>query len=93
MVPWRSNEQGEVTEDVLEWYERFARKTRGNRCRGNRNKRYTQRSYLELAAVDIFQDLNDSLTEYAALVRVKLGYLFKLLTSSVFEDDQIRKNI
>ena len=25
MVPWRSNEQGEVTEDVLEWYERFAR--------------------------------------------------------------------
>ena len=24
MVPWRSNEQGEVTEDVLEWYERFA---------------------------------------------------------------------
>ncbi len=25
MVPWRSNEQGDVTEDVLEWYERFAR--------------------------------------------------------------------
>ena len=25
MVPWRSNEQGEVTEDVLEWYERFAK--------------------------------------------------------------------
>lgn len=25
MVPWRSNEQGEVTDDVLEWYERFAR--------------------------------------------------------------------
>ncbi len=24
MVPWRSNEQGEVTEDVLHWYERFA---------------------------------------------------------------------
>lgn len=24
MVPWRSNEQGEVTEDVLQWYERFA---------------------------------------------------------------------
>jgi len=24
MVPWRSNEQGEVTEDVLEWYGRFA---------------------------------------------------------------------
>ncbi len=23
MVPWRSNEQGEVTEDVLHWYERF----------------------------------------------------------------------
>lgn len=25
MVPWRSNEHGEVTEDVLQWYERFAR--------------------------------------------------------------------
>ncbi|NOX50798.1 MAG: NADH:flavin oxidoreductase [Gammaproteobacteria bacterium] len=24
MVPWRSNEQGEVTDDVLQWYERFA---------------------------------------------------------------------
>lgn len=24
MVPWRSNEDGEVTEDVLEWYRRFA---------------------------------------------------------------------
>ncbi|MFT5484737.1 MAG: 2,4-dienoyl-CoA reductase-like NADH-dependent reductase (Old Yellow Enzyme family) [Halieaceae bacterium] len=25
MVPWRSNEEGEVTEDVLNWYARFAR--------------------------------------------------------------------
>lgn len=25
MVPWRSNESGEVTDDVLEWYQRFAR--------------------------------------------------------------------
>lgn len=25
MVPWRSNEEGEVTPDVLQWYERFAR--------------------------------------------------------------------
>ncbi|MBN7797371.1 NADH:flavin oxidoreductase [Parahaliea mediterranea] len=25
MVPWRSNEEGEVTADVLQWYERFAR--------------------------------------------------------------------
>ncbi|HAT28466.1 MAG TPA: NADH oxidase, partial [Gammaproteobacteria bacterium] len=25
MVPWRSNENGDVTEDVLAWYERFAR--------------------------------------------------------------------
>ncbi len=25
MVPWRSNEAGEVTADVLNWYERFAR--------------------------------------------------------------------
>ncbi len=25
MVPWRSNEAGEVTDDVLQWYERFAR--------------------------------------------------------------------
>lgn len=24
MVPWRSNDQGEVTEDVLNWYRRFA---------------------------------------------------------------------
>lgn len=24
MVPWRSNEQGEVTPDVLDWYRRFA---------------------------------------------------------------------
>ena len=24
MVPWRSNEEGEVTDDVLEWYARFA---------------------------------------------------------------------
>lgn len=24
MVPWRSNEQGEVTQDVLDWYGRFA---------------------------------------------------------------------
>lgn len=24
MVPWRSNEAGEVTEDVLQWYRRFA---------------------------------------------------------------------
>lgn len=24
MVPWRSNEAGEVTEDVLDWYRRFA---------------------------------------------------------------------
>ena len=24
MVPWRSNLQGEVTEDVIQWYERFA---------------------------------------------------------------------
>lgn len=24
MVPWRSNEDGEVTDDVLEWYRRFA---------------------------------------------------------------------
>lgn len=24
MVPWRSNNQGEVTEDVLKWYRRFA---------------------------------------------------------------------
>lgn len=24
MVPWRSNERGEVTEDVLNWYRRFA---------------------------------------------------------------------
>ena len=25
MVPWRSNEEGAVTPDVLQWYERFAR--------------------------------------------------------------------
>ena len=25
MVPWRSNEAGEVTEDVIQWYERFAK--------------------------------------------------------------------
>lgn len=25
MVPWRSNEEGFVTEDVLDWYERFAK--------------------------------------------------------------------
>ena len=25
MVPWRSNNEGYVTEDVLQWYERFAR--------------------------------------------------------------------
>ena len=25
MVPWRSNEDGVVTADVLQWYERFAR--------------------------------------------------------------------
>ena len=25
MVPWRSTEDGDVTPDVLEWYERFAR--------------------------------------------------------------------
>lgn len=25
MVPWRSNESGEVTQDVLDWYARFAR--------------------------------------------------------------------
>ena len=25
MVPWRSNEEGEVTPDVLQWYQRFAR--------------------------------------------------------------------
>ncbi len=25
MVPWRSNEDGEVTEEVIEWYARFAR--------------------------------------------------------------------
>lgn len=25
MVPWRSNEEGEVTEDVVQWYARFAR--------------------------------------------------------------------
>lgn len=25
MVPWRSNANGEVTQDVLQWYERFAR--------------------------------------------------------------------
>jgi len=25
MVPWRSNEDGEVTEDVIQWYARFAR--------------------------------------------------------------------
>ena len=24
MVPWRSNEDGDVTQDVLDWYERFA---------------------------------------------------------------------
>ena len=24
MVPWRSNEQGEVTDDVIDWYSRFA---------------------------------------------------------------------
>lgn len=24
MVPWRSNEAGEVTEDVMQWYERYA---------------------------------------------------------------------
>ena len=24
MVPWRSNNEGEVTEDVLQWYRRFA---------------------------------------------------------------------
>ena len=24
MVPWRSNEQGEVTPDVIDWYRRFA---------------------------------------------------------------------
>ncbi|MFT5037844.1 MAG: 2,4-dienoyl-CoA reductase-like NADH-dependent reductase (Old Yellow Enzyme family), partial [Flavobacteriaceae bacterium] len=24
MVPWRSNEEGEVTQDVLDWYQRFA---------------------------------------------------------------------
>ena len=24
MVPWRSNEDGEVTQDVLDWYQRFA---------------------------------------------------------------------
>lgn len=24
MVPWRSNENGEVTEDVIQWYERYA---------------------------------------------------------------------
>ena len=25
MVPWRATEDGYVTEDVIEWYERFAR--------------------------------------------------------------------
>ncbi|MFM7343390.1 MAG: NADH:flavin oxidoreductase, partial [Betaproteobacteria bacterium] len=25
MVPWRSNEDGEVTEDVIDWYARFAK--------------------------------------------------------------------
>lgn len=25
MVPWRSNDEGEVTEDVVQWYARFAR--------------------------------------------------------------------
>jgi 2,4-dienoyl-CoA reductase-like NADH-dependent reductase (Old Yellow Enzyme family) len=25
MVPWRSNEEGEVTEDVIQWYARFAK--------------------------------------------------------------------
>ncbi len=25
MVPWRSNDQGEVTQDVLDWYARFAK--------------------------------------------------------------------
>jgi 2,4-dienoyl-CoA reductase-like NADH-dependent reductase (Old Yellow Enzyme family) len=25
MVPWRSNEEGEVTDDVVQWYARFAR--------------------------------------------------------------------
>ena len=25
MVPWRSNEEGLVTDDVLDWYEGFAR--------------------------------------------------------------------
>ena len=25
MVPWRSNEEGEVTDDVIQWYARFAR--------------------------------------------------------------------
>jgi 2,4-dienoyl-CoA reductase-like NADH-dependent reductase (Old Yellow Enzyme family) len=24
MVPWRSNEAGEVTQDVIDWYARFA---------------------------------------------------------------------
>ncbi|MEL0088494.1 MAG: NADH:flavin oxidoreductase, partial [Halieaceae bacterium] len=24
MVPWRSNEEGEVTQDVIDWYSRFA---------------------------------------------------------------------
>jgi 2,4-dienoyl-CoA reductase-like NADH-dependent reductase (Old Yellow Enzyme family) len=24
MVPWRSNEEGEVTQDVIDWYGRFA---------------------------------------------------------------------
>ncbi|MCP4300869.1 MAG: NADH:flavin oxidoreductase, partial [Gammaproteobacteria bacterium] len=25
MVPWRASEDGTVTEDVLDWYERYAR--------------------------------------------------------------------
>ena len=45
MVPWRATDEGYVTEEVIDWYERFARGRPGrDRGRGNGHSRRAERA-------------------------------------------------
>ncbi len=49
MVPWRATEEGYVTEDVIDWYERFASGMPGrDRGRGDRHSRRAERAALRI---------------------------------------------
>ena len=79
--PWRSNEDGFVTDDVLDWYERFARGTTGrHRHRGHRHSGYSQRPRCCVSATT---GLSRGLRELADTVRTASNGKTRLLVQVI----------